>query len=286
MSIAYFPGCTLSTKASGYDLSGRAVAQALGMPLEELPEWQCCGATFPLSTDNSMALIAPTRLLAQAQQAGGHVTALCAVCFHVLRRTQHFLAVHPEVLERINWFTEESYNGGTRVSHFLELLRDELTWERLAARVINPLKGLKVAPYYGCLLLRPQAEIGLDDPETPTILHGCLSALGCEVIDFPYATECCGSYLATSRPELPEKLSLEIVASARRHGAQAIATACPLCQFNLDYPQRESAPGSEEALPVLYFTQLMAVAMGLPEEVWGVEKHYVEPSLLKVYTVH
>src|SRR5512143_1058004 len=152
MSIAYFPGCTLSTKASGYDLSGRAVAQALGMPLEELPEWQCCGATFPLATDNSMALIAPARILAQAQNAGGHVMALCAVCFHVLRRTQNFFEQHPETLERINWFTEEVYEGKTRVSHFLELLRDDLTWKGLAERVIRPLKGLKVAPYYGCLL--------------------------------------------------------------------------------------------------------------------------------------
>jgi heterodisulfide reductase subunit B len=277
MGIAYFPGCTLSTKASGYDSSGRAVAKALGLPLEELPEWQCCGATFPLATDNCMALIAPARILAQAQKAGDHVTALCAVCFHVLRRTQNFLRQHPESLERINWFTEEAYLGETRVSHFLELLRDELTWNRLSQQVRRPLIGLKVAPYYGCLLLRPQAEMRLDDPDRPTILHDCLAALGCEVVDFPYATECCGSYLAASKPELPEKMAQEILASARRRGAQALATACPLCQFNLDYPQRCSN-GSE--LPVLYFTQLAAVALGLPVESWGMEKHYVDPKTL------
>ncbi len=286
MTIAYFPGCTLSTKASGYDASGRAVAQALGLPLEELPEWQCCGATFPLATDNSLALIAPTRILVQAQQAGGHVTALCAVCFHVLRRTQNFLGQHPDTLERINWFTEKTYEGKTRVSHFLELLRDDLTWKGLAQRVTRPLKGLKVAPYYGCLLLRPQSEIGLDDPDAPAILHDCLAALGCEVIDFPYQVECCGSYLAASKPELQaefgQKLAGEILASAGRRGAQALATACPLCQFNLDYPQRAAhGDGSPpDALPVLYFTQLMAVALGLPEEAWGMEKHYCDPRSL------
>jgi heterodisulfide reductase subunit B len=282
MTIAYFPGCTLSTKAVGYDVSGRAVAEALDMTFEELPDWQCCGATFPLATDNTMALVAPTRMLTQAQKAGGHTTTLCAICYHVLKRTQVFLDRQPEALERINWFTEEPYEGQARVSHFLELLRDELGWEALAKRVTHSLTGLKVAPYYGCLLLRPENEIGLDDPDEPTILHDCLAALGCEVVDFPYKVECCGSYLAVSKPELPEQLSREIVASARRHGAQAIATACPLCQFNLDYPQRSEngrfATGNE--LPVLYFTQLMAVALGLEETAWGLEEHYVDPAPL------
>ena len=277
MSPAYFPGCTLSTKAAGYDLSGRAVAKALGLELNELPEWQCCGATFPLATDNSMSLIAPTRLLAQAQNAGGHVTTLCAICFHVLRRTQTTLQQQPEMLERINWFTEEPYNGQARVSHFLELLRDEITWPRLKEQVTRPLTGIKVAPYYGCLLLRPQNEIGLDDPDQPRILHDLLEALGAEVIDFPYQVECCGSYLAVSKPELPEKLARDILLSARQHGAQALAAACPLCQFNLDFPQRPStSSGFSEVLPIFYFTQLMAVALGLSEETWGIQSHYVQ----------
>jgi heterodisulfide reductase subunit B len=282
MAYSYFPGCTLSTKASGYDLSGRAVAEALGMTFEELPEWQCCGATFPLATDNTMALIAPTRLLTQAQHAGGHTTTLCAICYHVLKRTQVFLDRHPDMLERINWFTEEPYQGQTRVSHFLELLRDDLGWEALAEKVVRPLSGLKVVPYYGCLLLRPEKEIGLDDADAPTILHDCLAALGCEVADFPYQVECCGSYLAVSKPELPEKMSQDILDSARRHGAQVLVTACPLCQFNLDYSQRSEngryRTGKE--LPVLYFTQLMAVALGLDPSVWGLSGHYVDPAPL------
>ena len=287
MSIPYFPGCTLSTKGAGFDRSGRAAAEALGMHLEELAEWQCCGATFPLATENSMAFIAPTRLLTQAQKAGGHVTTLCAVCFHVLRRSQYFLERNPEMLDRINYFTEETYEGKTRVSHFLELLRDDLGWEELAKRVTNPLKGLKVAPYYGCLLLRPYAEINLDNPDDPHILHDLLKALGCDVVDFPYRDECCGSYLMMSKPEVPKVMAGDIVQSARKHDAQAIVTACPLCQFNLDYPQRiEGASRTGKEMPIIYFTQLMATALGLPAEDWGMDKHYVDPApLLRQFEV-
>ncbi len=279
MSIPYYPGCTLSTKAKGYDRSGRAVAAALDMALEELSEWQCCGATFPLMVDDSMALIAPTRILYQAQQAGERVATLCAICFNVLRRSQALLGRDPEMLERINWFTEQEYEGGVHVTHFLELLRDDLGWEALAERVTNPLTGLKVAPYYGCLLLRPYEEIGLDDPENPTILHDLVRALGAEPVDFPYNVECCGSYLVVKEPQVPEKISQDIVNSAREHGAQAIITACPLCQFNLEYPQRETEAGrTGNEIPVLYFTQLVAMALGLPEEDWGMEDHYVDPE--------
>jgi heterodisulfide reductase subunit B2 len=278
MTYSYFPGCTLSTNASGYDRSGRAVAKSLQMELVELPDWQCCGATFPLSTDNSMALIAPARLLAKTEAAGGHATTLCAICFHVLRRSQNFLNQQPEVLERINWFTEEPYQGQARISHFLELLRDELTWEELRNKVTQPLHNIKAAPYYGCLLLRPQNEIGLDDPESPSILHDCLSALGCETVKFPYQVECCGSYLAVSKPELPDTLAREIVSSARKNGANVIVTACPLCQYNLDYAQREGSP--EETLPILYFTQLIAPALGLDENEWGLDGNYVNAQHL------
>lgn len=280
MGIPYFPGCTLSTQAKNYDRSGRAVAAALGVDLVELPEWQCCGATFPLMVDDSMALIAPTRVLYQAQQVGERVVALCAICFHVLRRSQALLERDPEMLDRINWFTEQEYSG-VQVVHFLEVLRDDVGWESLAEQAVRPLAGLRVAPYYGCLLLRPYEEIGLDNPEAPVILHDLLRALGAEVVDFPFSIECCGSYLTVKEPRVSETLSKEIVASAREHGAQVIVTACPLCQFNLDYPQRETEAGlTGDEVPVLYFTQLMTMALGLPEEDWGLEDHYVSPQSL------
>lgn len=281
MRYQYYPGCTLSTKAEGYDRSGRAVAAALGIEMTEMSEWQCCGATFPLATDNSLSLIAPTRVLYQAEQEGDQVAVLCAICYHVLKRTQTTLDRDEEMLDRINWFTEQEYEGRVRVAHFLELLRDDIGWEKLAEQVKRPLEGLRVAPYYGCLLLRPFEEIDLDDPEVPTILHDLLRALGAEPVDFSHSTECCGSYLTVRDPEVSASLSQDVVDSARKEEAQMVVTACPLCQFNLDYPQREGEAGfTGDEVPVVYFTQLMAVALGLPEEDWGVDDHYVDPKPL------
>jgi heterodisulfide reductase subunit B len=262
MGTPYFPGCTLATKAKNYDTSGKAVAAALGMPLDELPDWQCCGATFPLATDNTMSLIAPARVLIQAEQThADKVTTLCAICYNVLKRTEVSLRKHPEQLERINWFVStdettagQTYTGKVQVTHFLQQLRDDLGWKALSERVTQPLKSLKVAPYYGCLLLRPPAEIGLDDPDQPTILADLLTALGAEPVDFPFKGECCGSYLAVNKPDVPAALSGTIVESAAKHGAQAIVTACPLCQYNLDV---------KHTLPVVYFTELMSAALGL-----------------------
>lgn len=283
MGTPYFPGCTLSTKASNFDVSGRAVAQALDLPLDELPDWQCCGATFPLAMDNAMALLAPARILIQAQQQGNRVATLCAICYNVLKRTDLALRRQPDQLERINWFISTdaatpglSYQAGVKVVHFLEMLRDDLGWDALRQKVEaadgqNRVKGLKVAPYYGCLLLRPPAEMGLDDPELPLILSDFLRALGAEPVEFAFQSECCGSYLAASQPNVPQALSRTILAQAAQAGAQAIVTACPLCQYNLDKQAR---------LPVLYFTQLLAVALGLPRETWALERHYVNPVAL------
>jgi heterodisulfide reductase subunit B len=292
----YFPGCTLSTKAKNFDQSGRAVAEALGLPLDELPDWQCCGATFPLATDNSMALIGPTRILIQAEQQGDRVATLCAICYNVLKRTAVALRQHPEQQERINWFVGTdattaglSYQGKVKVVHLLEMLRDDIGWEAIRQRVAasaeitgsggaHKLAGLKVAPYYGCLLLRPPSEMALDDPEAPTLLSDFLRALGATPVEFPFQSECCGSYLAATKPEVSQGLSSTILQQAARAGAQALVTACPLCQYNLD--RRASAERAGARLPVLYFTQLLAVALGLPRAAWALDGHYLNPESL------
>jgi heterodisulfide reductase subunit B len=286
----YFPGCTLSTKAKNFDQSGRAVAEALGLPLVELDDWQCCGASFPLATDNSMALIGPTRVLIQAEQQGDRLATLCAICYNVLKRTAVALKEHPEHQERINWFVSTdattaglTYQGKVKVVHLLEMLRDELGWETLKQRVAavdgaNKVRGLKIAPYYGCLLLRPPSEMALDDPEAPTLMSDFLHALGAEPVEFAFQSECCGSYLAASKPDVSQGLSATILQQAAKAGAQALVTACPLCQYNLD-----KRAGSERAgarLPVLSFTQLLAVALGLPPAAWALDGHYVRPDSL------
>jgi heterodisulfide reductase subunit B len=296
MGIPYFPGCTLSTKAKNFDLSGRAVAEALGLPLDELADWQCCGATFPLAADNSMALVAPARVLIQAEQQHDaqsgpcRLATLCAICYNVLKRTSIALGEHPEQMERINWFISTdatslgaSYQARVKVVHVLEILRDELGWDALRQKVValgghERLQGLRVAPYYGCLLLRPPDEMGLDDPESPVILSDFLRAVGAEPVEFPFQSECCGSYLAASQPDVPQALSQTIVEQAAQAGAQAIVTACPLCQYNLD---KQSARARASArLPILYFTQLLAVALGLPDESQALGGHYVDPAPL------
>ena len=282
MRIPYFPGCTLSTKAQGCDVATRASTKALGFEFAELSEWNCCGATFPLATDNELALVGPTRILIAAQEKGVQLVTLCSICYNVLKRTARFLRENEEKRERINLFIEEEYTGQVRVLHLLEVLRDELGFGALRERVVQRLEGLKVAPYYGCLLLRPESEIGLYDADEPTILHDLLGSLGCEVVDFPHKTECCGSYLTVSAADAAEELAYAILDSAAREGAELVVTSCPLCQFNLDYRQNEM--GIKHAgftpLPVLYFTQLLGIALGLDSADYGFGEHYVDPRPL------
>ena len=282
MRIPYFPGCTLSTKARGFDVSARASASALGFELVELPQWNCCGATFPLATDNELALVGPTRILIEAQKQGQRLVTLCSICYNVLKRTARFLQENEEKRERINLFIEEEYRAELQVLHLLELLQSELGFEALRERVEKRLAGLRVAPYYGCLLLRPQDEIGLDDPDEPTILLDLLASLGCEVVDFPYKTECCGSYLTVSAAGATEELAYAILSSALSEGAEVVVTSCPLCQFNLDYRQGEMSKqhAGFAPLPVLYFTQLLGIALGLDSTGYGFQDLYVDPRPL------
>jgi heterodisulfide reductase subunit B2 len=261
-SYAYFPGCSLRSHAQTYEAQAKAAAVALGFELSELPDWNCCGATFPLNAENVMELIAPARLLIAAEKAGGDLVTLCAVCFHVLRRSAHFLGTHPFALERLNAFVEEGpYGGKARARHYLEVLRDDLGWEAVKARVERPQTGARLAAYYGCMLLRPSAEIGLDDPERPRVLEDMIEAVGAEAVPFAQGTECCGSYLSVTEPDAADRAGAKVIQSARAAGARAVLTACPLCKYNLERAQR-SLP-QPERLPVAYFTELLTAAFGV-----------------------
>lgn len=276
MKIPYFPGCTLHAKARGFDVSARDASAALDIRLEELPEWTCCGAAFSTAGDSAMGLVAPARILASARPADRLLT-LCSFCYHTLKRTNHALTADPERREKVANFIEADYRGDVRPVHLLEVLRDEIGFAALAQRVRVPLKGLKVAAYYGCLLLRPPEEMQFDDPERPSLLENLLRSLGCEVVDFPHATECCGSYLVVSSPETAQECSTKILDGAARRGAQFLAVSCPLCQYNLDRAQRSGAGQRSGRLPVLYFTQLLALAMGCGEASLALDGHTVDP---------
>jgi len=289
MSYVYYPGCTLYEKAGHFDASGRAAAAALEIELVEMPNWTCCGATFPLTTRKVVGMVAPIRILTNVRRAGaGEVVTLCAFCYNVLRRANATMRDDSELRQRINLYLRdeyeredmeyEEYGGEVRVLHMLELLRETVTFDEVRRRVIRPLEGLRVAPYYGCMLLRPKG-IGMDDPEAPTILEAFLAALGCDVLDFPYATECCGAYMTIGEPSVALHNSHAILAAARKRRTDMLALSCPLCAFNLDDRQREMREAFSELdeLPVVYFTQLMVLALGLDEAVCDFDRHAVDP---------
>jgi heterodisulfide reductase subunit B len=264
-SYLYFPGCSLRTVAKDFDASAKACAHALGFELKEMPGWLCCGAVLSNVDDNLMTKAGPNRILARARQEGNTLVTLCAGCYNVLRRTDLHARLSSTSQQAINAFNEESFNGGVDVIHFLEILRDRVGFDAVEKAVKAPLKGLRVGAYYGCLLLRPFGEMKFDDPNRPSILENLLVKLGCTPIDYPARTDCCGSYLSVSSTGNVQPVSGAIVRSARSCGATLLAVSCPLCKYNLESSQLQDVKGSppDEFLPVVYFTQLLGLALGL-----------------------
>jgi len=278
----YFPGCTLYTKAKNFDQTARNCSILLGFELKELSNWTCCGATFRLATDNLMALLPPSRILARARQEGTTLTTLCSVCFNVIKRTNRLIQRDDEKREKINNFMEMDYKGDLEVLHYLEVLKKDIGFSEIKKRISKPLNGMKLAAYYGCMILRPFEEIGFDDKERPTIFEEFLDVLGAKPIDFPYKIECCGSFQSVGSPDISTECSYKILDSAIRNGAEAIVSTCPMCTFNIDHKQ-EDIKGKYfgfKKIPVLYFTQLLGIAMGLDYLTLGFEQNYVDPRPL------
>lgn len=278
MLVSYFPGCTLNTTGKGFDAALRASAAVLGLELVELPEWNCCGATFPLIIDNMLEMAAPAHVLVAARDQDAPLTTACTTCYNVLKRTNGFIRQHPEERERINAFIEATYEGEVEVIDILQLLRDRVGFDAVRARVQKPLAQLKVAAYYGCMVLRPPAEVAYDDPDHPQALDQLMDALGASPVDHPHKAECCGAYLAVSAPEVTREMVYTILRSAQLAGAEAIATNCPLCQFNLDRQQAlmHQFHAGYRPIPVFYFSQLLGLALGLDPGGYGWERHYVD----------
>lgn len=283
MRIPYFPGCTLKTTAKNFEDSALASAAVLGIELVELPRWNCCGTVYSLASDDLIHQLAPIRTLLRVKEAGDDkIVTLCAMCYNTLKRANQLIREDEEKREKINSFMyeeETDYNGEVEVYHLLQILRDEISYAKIREKVKNPLKGLKVAPYYGCLLLRPP-EAGFDDPEEPKVLEDFLRSLGGEVVDYPYKTECCGSYNTVDRVDLIADRAREIVGSAKGRGADVLTTSCPLCQFNLDNRQKDVVDKHSDfsGIPVLYFTQLLAVALGLNQKALRFDLNFIDPT--------
>lgn len=256
MRYSYYPGCTMYSKEKDFDRQGKDILKALGIELEEIPNWTCCGTTFPLITDNFMALVAPVRNLALAKKSGHPLVTFCPFCYNVFKRTNYFIRKNPEAGKRVNDFLrediDEPYNGEVEVYDILELLRDKVGFENIKA--VRPLNGKKIASYYGCMLLRPKEEMGLDDPENPVIMDNLMKAIGAEPVDYPFKAECCGSYLSVTSQDTAKECSGRIVDSAVKNGAEAIVVSCPLCLFNLKK--------YSNSIPIHYFTELLDESIG------------------------
>lgn len=279
MKYSYFPGCTLHNQSRSFRDSTISTARELEIELEELPDWYCCGAVFPLRSEDIMSLLSSTRNLVGAKKEDKELVTLCSACYQVLKRTNYLILNDAEKREKLNSFLEEKYDGSTKVLHFLEVIRKDVGWEGLKNKVKTSLTGLRAAPYYGCLLLRPQKELAFDHPENPTIFENFLQSLGCETVDFPYKTECCGAYLGVTEEKVINSAVLKILQGANKRGIEVLITSCPLCLYNLEVGQKElmKSGHSLKPVPVLYFTQLLALALGLGVDVCHFEEHLIDP---------
>ncbi len=261
MKYSYFPGCTLRTKARDLDAYARVSARALGFELEEIDNWQCCGGVYPLGSDEIATKLSSVRALNQAKEKGQDLVTLCSACHHVIKRVNDDMKNVEDIRTRANNYMklEEPYAGETEVLHFLEVLRDRVGFDELKKKVVSPLKGKKIGAYYGCLLLRPGKIMAFDNPENPTIIEDFIRAIGATPVVYPYRNECCGGYISLKEKDMSRNMCNNIMDSAAGFGAEMLITACPLCLYNLN----KSGNGK---LPVHYFTELLAEALGIKEE--------------------
>jgi len=262
--LLYYPGCTMKGQSLNFEESTQLVFEALGYPLRELERWSCCGGVFPLALDNHMQIVSPTRSLALAEAEAQELVTACAGCYNVLKRTSRVLEDDSELLEKLNTYLADEvepvqYKNGVNVRHITQVLRDTVGTDTLREKMTRSLDGIRMAPYYGCLLLRPPDLVAIDDVEEPTILEELIATTGAEVVNFPYRTECCGAYLVASEPDAVVRSSGAILRAAAERGIQALVASCPLCHHNLEWTQNALHERGEllPTIPILYITQVL-----------------------------
>jgi heterodisulfide reductase subunit B len=277
--IAYFPGCSLHSSAAEYGHTVRAVCETVGLDLVEPPGWICCGSSPAHSTDHALATVLPVTNLAIIEQMGlDEVTAPCSACYARFMTASHNLAHDDELAASVKEQVGYDYQNTVRVHHLLDTLVDRVGLDVIESHVKKPLAGLKVASYYGCLITRPAQITGAEHPEYPMKLDHLMRALGAEPIDWSYKTDCCGGSLGLTQTPLALEMTERILRNARDCGADVVATMCPLCHVNLD--ARQSQLDIDFKLPILYGTQLVALAFGLDEKTTAFQKNLVDPRPL------
>lgn len=259
MKVSYFPGCTLKNKAKELDVYARRSAEVLGITLEEISDWQCCGGVFSTAKDEVATKLSSVRALKEAGEKKQPLVTVCSACHNVIKQTNHAMQHDTEFAGKVNRYMvpEVPYTGETAIYHYLELLRDVIGFDTLKSKVTNPLSGKKIAAYYGCLLLRPNGIMKMDDPENPRIMEDFIRAIGGEPVIYAKRNECCGGYVILESTELARSNSCAVIENAKTAGAEMIITACPLCRYNL------MKSGAD--IPVVYLTELLAEALGVKE---------------------
>ena len=272
---AYYPGCSLHSTGSEYDVSFRAVCDKLGVGIEEIKGWICCGTSPAHCTSRLLSLSLPFENICLAGQMGlTDIVAPCAACFARLKTAQYKAAEDPKIAGQISEALEKPLPESMNILSPLEIF---CNGQDLSRAVTRQLSGLKIVCYYGCLITRPSKVMQFDECEYPMAMDNLLRSIGITTLDWSYKTECCGGALAMTRTDVVLKLTRDILDEAKAVGADAIAVACPLCHVNLDTRQEEveAEYGVSYGLPVFYFTQLMALAFGVPSSELGLQKHFV-----------
>lgn len=275
MRYSYYPGCSAHSTGLEYSLSTEATLRQLDVELEEIEGWNCCGASSAHALSHRLALTLPARNLALAQQAGGDLVIPCAACYNRLKGAELALRSNSEARAEIEADVGFNFTGQVRIRPLLAILHEDFGPQRVAAETRRPLSGLKVVPYYGCLLVRPPRVAQFDDPDDPRLMASLLRAAGAEVMPWSHATDCCGAGLSLPRSDAVYRLVGRLAERAREAGAEALVTACPLCQVNLEMRQP-----ARPRLPAFYFTELLGLAFDLPEARRWWPKHLIDPRPL------
>lgn len=276
MELSYFPGCSLHSSAREYDASTRAVCQALGIELRELEDWNCCGSTSAHSVNAELARLLPMRNLEIAEKAGLDLMVPCAACYGRSKFAEAALQ------EAAGQGEDTFYTGRVRISHLLEVLVEEEVLEKLREKVKKPLAGLQAVCYYGCLISRPPRVTGAVDYESPESMDRLVELAGATALPWSYKTDCCGASLTLTRADVVVRLVDRLLRMAQEAGAECIAVACSMCHANLDARQKEAAAqfGRDYELPVFYISELLGLALGLPQASKWWKRHLTDPLRL------
>jgi heterodisulfide reductase subunit B len=279
-TLAYYPGCSLHGTSAEFDASFKATARALDLVLQEIPGWECCGNTAAHSINRLLSTALPVNELAKVEQDMklDAVAVPCAACYSRFKTGAHEVAESAETAADVRAVVGRAYEGGVDVDNLIDVYHDAVGLDELAAKVVRPFDGLKVACYYGCLLTRPPKVTLADDPEYPMHMDEVVKAVGCEPVQWNYKTDCCGASLALTEQSIVDDLVGRILTDAKACGAEAVVVACPLCQTNLDGRQVEIAKKdpSWRGIPVIYLSQLVGRALGIDDKTLGLKKHLVD----------